>query len=59
VQALAYALRFDDRGRSHRHANELTARIAAETLARYLDQVGFVVMRRPAVEAHSKHKAER
>jgi hypothetical protein len=58
VQALAYALRFDARGRSHRLAGELTARIAAETLADYLDQAGFVLMRRPAAEAHGRNNTE-
>lgn len=47
VQALAYALRFDDRGKPHRQAVDMMAHITAQTLARYLDMAGFVVMRRP------------
>jgi hypothetical protein len=53
VTALAYGLRFDERGKAHRYAVDLSAKIAAETLARYLDQAGFVVMKRPSAEAHS------
>ena len=48
VEALAYGLRFDERGKAHRRAVDSMAQIAAETLARYLDQAGFVVMRRRA-----------
>ena len=51
VSALAYGLRFDGRGKAHRQATELTARIAAESLARYLGQAGFVVMKRPPAKA--------
>lgn len=51
VEALAYALRFNERGKSHRRAADDMARIAAETLARYLEQAGFVVMKMPAVQA--------
>jgi len=51
VQALAYGLRFDGRGKAHRRAADLTAQIAAETLASYLAQAGFVVMKRPAAVA--------
>ena len=46
-QALAFALTFDGR-RRFRHADELTAGIAAEHLVRHLARSGFVVMRRPA-----------
>jgi hypothetical protein len=53
VAALAHGLRFDERGKAHRQAAELTARIAAETLARYLGQAGFVVMKRPPAKPHS------
>jgi hypothetical protein len=51
VTALAYGLRFG--GKAHRQAVDLSAKIAAETLARYLDQAGFVVMKRPSTEPHS------
>jgi hypothetical protein len=53
VTALAYRLRFDERGKAHRLAAEINAQIAAETLARYLDQAGFVIMKRPLSKAHS------
>jgi hypothetical protein len=52
VTALAYALRFDERGKAHRQAAEVTARIAAETLARHLAQAGFVVMKRQPTRGH-------
>lgn len=44
---LAFALTFDGR-RRFRHADELTAGIAAEHLVKHLARSGFVVMRRPA-----------
>jgi hypothetical protein len=51
VSALAYGPRFDECGKAHRQATELTAHVAAETLARYLAQAGFVVMKRPPAKA--------
>ncbi len=57
VSALAYGLRFDERGKAHRQAVEVTARIAAETLARYLGQAGFVVMKRAPAKPHSTPKS--
>jgi hypothetical protein len=53
VTALSYALRFNESGKAHRHATEITAQIAAETLARYLELAGFVVMKRPEMKLHS------
>jgi len=53
VTALSYALRFDERGKAHQLATEYTAKIAAEMLVRYLNQAGFVVMRRTPAKAHS------
>ena len=58
VEALAYGLRFDERGKAHRRAVDSMAQIAAETLARYLEQAGFVVMKRPAAKAHSTPKSD-
>jgi hypothetical protein len=46
--ALAFALRFDGRKRTHT-GDELMARITAERLVKYLEQSGFVVMRRPSL----------
>jgi hypothetical protein len=57
LQALAYALRFDERGKPHRAARDDMARIAAQTIARYLDMAGFVVMKRPPRPAHGTPKA--
>jgi hypothetical protein len=53
VAALAHGRRFDERSKAHRRAAKLTARIAAETLARYRGQAGFVVMKRPPTKPHS------
>jgi hypothetical protein len=57
VTALSYALRFDERGKAHRQASELTAQIAAHTLVRYLEMAGFVVMKRPPRRPSSTHGA--
>lgn len=46
ITVLAHGLCFDARGKPHRQAAGLAARIAAETLARTLAQSGFVVMKR-------------
>jgi hypothetical protein len=46
VDALAFALRFDDRKRKH-DAGEFMARIVAKRLVDHLEQSGFVVMKRP------------
>jgi hypothetical protein len=53
LTALSYALRFDEGEKAHGQASELTAQIAAQTLVRYLEMAGFVVMRRPP--PHSTH----
>lgn len=47
IQTIAYGLQFNERGKSHRHAGGYMAQIAAEVLARHLEQSGFVVMERP------------
>lgn len=52
-QALGYALRFNRSGKSHRHATEMTARIAADVMAEHLELAGFVVMKKPPAQAHS------
>ena len=56
VQSLSYALRFDGRGKSHRHADDFMSRIAAETLVRHLEVAGYVVMKRPPRPMHSTPK---
>jgi hypothetical protein len=53
VSALAYGLRFGDRGKPHRQAVDSMVQIAAETLAQHLARSGFVVMKRPAMKPHS------
>ena len=50
---LAYALRFDDRGKAHRLASDSMADAAAELLVRYLERAGFVVMKKPPAPNHS------
>ena len=52
ADALAFALRFNGRRRFDK-GNELMAKITAEHLVRYLEQAGFVVMRKPPLKAHS------
>jgi hypothetical protein len=47
LTALAYGLRFDDRGKPYRAGSDPMATITAEVLMRYLERAGFVVMRRP------------
>jgi len=51
VDALSFALRFEGRRRIH-HADDSMARITADRLVRYLEQSGFVVMKRPLRPAH-------
>jgi hypothetical protein len=45
--ALGYALRFTCSGKSHRHASEMMARIAADVLLEQLEVSGYVVMKKP------------
>jgi|tagenome__1003787_1003787.scaffolds.fasta_scaffold20825686_3 hypothetical protein len=46
ADAIAYALRYDDKRRVH-HADHVMARITAEYLIRHLEQFGFVLLREP------------
>jgi hypothetical protein len=46
VEALAFALRFQGRKRSHR-ADEIMAEIVAKRLVEHLERSGFVVMKSP------------
>ena len=48
AEAIAHALQFDGRKRTHR-SDEIMARIVAEQLVEALDRAGFVVMQRPPV----------
>jgi hypothetical protein len=51
-QALAHALQFDGR-KAFKVSGESMARITAAHLAECLARAGFVVMRKPALAAHS------
>jgi hypothetical protein len=53
VAALAYALRFDARGRPRRGGWDHAADLAAEWLAEHLRRSNFVVLRRPPGAPHS------
>lgn len=46
ADALAYAMRFDERGKARRTGHEYTARLAADQLVQQLLRNGFVVARR-------------
>jgi hypothetical protein len=46
TDALAFALRFDGRKRTHA-ADELMARITAQRLVEHLERSGYIIMRRP------------
>jgi hypothetical protein len=52
ILALSYALTHDARGKAHRRAADFMTQIAAETLADHLERSGFVILRKPAREAH-------
>jgi hypothetical protein len=45
--ALVYALRFARSDKSHRHASEMMARIAADVLLEQLEVRGYVGMKKP------------
>jgi hypothetical protein len=51
ADALAFALRFDGRRRFDK-GNEIMAKITAGHLVRYLEQAGFVMMKKPPLKAH-------
>jgi hypothetical protein len=56
AEALAYALRHDERGRPRRGAVagwDFAAGIAAEHLAAHLGRAGFVVLKRRPTRPHS------
>ena len=57
-QAVAHALRFDGRKRIHR-GDAFMAELMAQHLAEYLAELGFVVMKRPPLAAHSSNKGLR
>ena len=53
AQSLAYALRFDDRGKPMRRADDIMAVITANWLVRHLERSGFVIMKKPPAPPHS------
>jgi hypothetical protein len=55
AEALAYALRYDERGKPRRTSAgwDFAAGIAAEHLVQHLTRAGFVVMRRRPRPAHT------
>lgn len=54
ASALAYGLRFDERGRPRRGAAwEMAATLLAEQLVAQLERANFVVLKRPACPPHS------
>lgn len=55
ADALAYALRYDERGKPSRSAAgwDFATGLAAEHLAAYLERCGFVVMRRASGRPHT------
>ena len=50
--AIAFALRFDGRKRTHT-GDEFMARITAQRLVRHLEMSGFVVMKKPSGKPHT------
>jgi len=52
TETIAFALRFEGRKRVHQ-ADDVMARITARRLVEHLGRSGFVVLRKPPVEAHS------
>ncbi|MBW6397020.1 hypothetical protein KPL78_04130 [Roseomonas sp. HJA6] len=53
AESLAYALRFDERGRPRSGGWEFAAAIAAERLVEHLERAGFVVLKRRTGAPHS------
>jgi hypothetical protein len=50
--SLAYAMRFDERGKARRTGVEYASKIAAEQLVHRLLASGFVLMRRAPTTSH-------
>ena len=54
-EALAFALRYDNRGKASRAYQNPAADAAAEHLVEALERSGFVVMRKAPAPAHTGH----
>ncbi|AWV20180.1 hypothetical protein RADP37_03883 (plasmid) [Roseomonas mucosa] len=52
TEALAYALRYDERGRPRPHSGEMIAGLAARHLTQHLQRAGFVLMKRRPGRPH-------
>lgn len=52
TEALAYALRYDERGRPRPHGGEMIAGLAARHLTQHLQRAGFVLMKRRPGRPH-------
>ncbi|APT60284.1 MAG: hypothetical protein DI601_26065 [Azospirillum brasilense] len=52
TEALAYALRYDERGRPRPNGGELIAGLAAQHLTQHLQRAGFVLMKRRPGRPH-------
>ncbi|MFC7556437.1 hypothetical protein ACFQU7_35690 [Pseudoroseomonas wenyumeiae] len=53
TEALAYALRYDARGKPRPSGGQMVASLAAERLMEHLHLAGFVLMRRRPAPPHS------
>ncbi len=53
IEALSYALRYDERGRPRKTGGEAVTGLAAERLAEHLQRVGIVFMRRRPAPPHT------
>ena len=53
IEALAYALRYDARGKPRPSGGQMVASLAAERLMEHLKLAGFVLMRRRPAPPHS------
>lgn len=52
ANTLAYALRFDDRGKPRKGGWDFMASLAAESLAAHLQRAGFVILRARSGKPH-------
>jgi len=59
ADALAYAMRFNERGKSRRTGVECASQLAAEQLVAGLARSGFVLMRRPGIAPHDAYPRSR
>lgn len=53
ADALAYALRYDERGKPRPSGGQLVASLAAEHLVKHLERSGFLVLKLPPARLHS------